>query len=141
MPLPDRIPYQPLVISLGAAALVMAALALIPRRQVQIATNVLVAIGTVFLQLVRIYSPPADPVAIDPPLAGEWAMLAGGRSALISHHYQTPIMSNAVDFVQLDEEGRGHDGDPKTGNVLVRLRRARAVPGRRHSRQRERRPP
>src|SRR5215207_11521276 len=33
LPLPDRIPYQPLVISLGAAALVMAALALIPRRQ------------------------------------------------------------------------------------------------------------
>ena len=115
LPLPDRIPYQPLVISLGAAALVMAALALIPRRQVQIATNVLVAIGTVFLaiQLVRISSPPADPVAIDPPLAGEWAMLAGGRSALISHHYRTPIVSNAVDFVQLDEEGRGHDGDPK----------------------------
>src|SRR5215204_3686654 len=82
LPLPDRIPYQPLVISLGAAALVMAALALIPRRQVQIATNVLVAIGTVFLaiQLVRIYTPPTDPVAIDPPLAGEWAMLSGGRS-------------------------------------------------------------
>jgi len=39
------------VISLGAAALVMAALALIPRRQVQIATNVLVAIGTVFLAI------------------------------------------------------------------------------------------
>jgi hypothetical protein len=39
LPLPDRIPYQPLVISLGAAALVMAALALIPRRQVQIATT------------------------------------------------------------------------------------------------------
>jgi hypothetical protein len=115
LPLPDRIPFQPLVITLGAAALVMAALALIPRRQVQIATNVLVAISTVFLaiQLVRIYAPPADPVAIDSPLAGEWAMLAGGRSTLISHHYRTPIVSNAVDFVQLDEEGRGHDGDPK----------------------------
>ncbi len=113
--LPDRIPYQPLVISLGAAALVMAALALVPRRRVQIATNVLVAIGTVFLaiQLVRIYTPPADPVAIDSPLAGEWAMLAGGRSALISHRYRTPIVSNAVDFVRLDEEGRGHDGDRK----------------------------
>jgi len=115
LPLPDRIPYQPLVISLGAAALVMAALALIPRRRVQVATNVLVAIGTVFLaiQLVRIYSPPADPVAIDSPLAGEWAMLAGGRSALISHHYRTPIVSNAVDFVRLEEDGRGHNGDPK----------------------------
>jgi hypothetical protein len=115
LPLPDRIPYQPLVISLGAAALVMAALALIPRRGVQVATNVLVAIGTVFLaiQLVRIYTPPADPLVVDSPLTGEWAMLAGGRSALISHHYRTPIVSNAVDFVQLDEEGRGHDGDPK----------------------------
>jgi len=115
LPLPDQIPYQPLVISLGAAALVMAALALMPRRRVQVATNVLVAIGTVFLaiQLVRIYTPPADPVAIDPPLAGEWAMLAGGRSVLISHHYPTPIVSNAVDFVRLDEEGRGHDGDRK----------------------------
>jgi hypothetical protein len=115
LPLPDQIPYQPLVISLGAGALVMAALALIPRRRVQVASNVLVAIGTVFLaiQLGRIYAPPADPVAVDPPLAGEWAMLAGGRSALISHHYPTPIVSNAVDFVRLDEEGRGHDGDPK----------------------------
>jgi hypothetical protein len=74
LPLPDRIPYQPLVIALGVGALVMAALALVPRRRVQVATNVLVAIGTVFLaiQLLRIYTPPADPVAIDPPLAGEW---------------------------------------------------------------------
>ena len=81
----------------------------------QVATNVLVAIGTVFLaiQLVRIYTPPVDPVAVDSPLTGEWAMLAGGRSALISHHYRTPIVSNAVDFVRLDEEGRGHDGDRK----------------------------
>src|SRR3712207_5462227 len=86
LPLPERIPYQPLVIALGVGALVMAALALVPRRRVQVATNVLVAIGTIFLaiHLVRIYTPPADPVAIDPPLAGEWAMLAGGRSTLIS---------------------------------------------------------
>ena len=82
LPLPDRIPYQPLVISLGAAALVMAALALIPRRRVQVATNVLVAIGTVFLaiQLVRIYTPPADPLVVNSPLTGEWAMLAGGAA-------------------------------------------------------------
>ena len=115
LPLPDRIPYQPLVISLCVGAIVMAALALMPRRRVQVATNVLVAIGSVFLaiQLVRIYTPPVDPVAIHAPLAGEWAMLAGGRSVLISHHYPTPIVSNAVDFVRLDEEGRSHDGDPK----------------------------
>src|SRR5215218_5258022 len=89
--LPEQIPYHPLVIALGAGALVMAALALVPRRRVQVATNVLVAIGTVFLamQLVRIYSPPADPVAIDPPLAGEWAMLAGAvRSSVTT----TPLL-------------------------------------------------
>ena len=115
LPLPERIPYQPLVIALGVGALVMAALALVPRRRVQVATNVLVAIGTVFLamQLVRIYTPPADPVAIDPPLADEWAMLSGGRSALVSHHYPTPIVSDAVDFMRLDGEGRGYQGDPK----------------------------
>jgi hypothetical protein len=143
LPLPDRIPYQPLVISLGAAALVMAALALIPRRRVQVATNVLVAIGTVFLaiQLVRIYTPPADPLVVDSPLTGEWAMLAGGRSALISHHYRTPIVSNAVDFVRLDEEGRPRPRRrSEAGAGLVRLRRARAVPGRWHGRQCCRRP-
>jgi murein DD-endopeptidase MepM/ murein hydrolase activator NlpD len=116
LPLPDRIPYRPLVIALGVGALVMAALALVPRRRVQVATNVLVAIGTVLLaiQLVRIYTPPADPVAIDPPLAGEWVTGAGGRSTLLSHHYAhaTPYVRDALDFVRL-VDGRGHEGDPK----------------------------
>src|ERR671911_2424758 len=114
LPLPERIPYQPLVIALGVGALVMAALALVPRRRVQVATNVLVPIGTVFLaiQLVRIYTPPADPVAIDPPLSGEWAMLAGGARALLSHHYSAPFVRDALDFVQL-VDGRGYHGDPK----------------------------
>jgi hypothetical protein len=114
LPLPEVFPYRPLVISLGAGALAMAALALVPRPSVQVATNILVAIGTVFLaiQLVRIYAPPADPVAVDPPLAGEWAMLAGGRSTLLSHHYLVANVSNAVDFLRLDEEGRGYRGDP-----------------------------
>src|SRR5215210_3244943 len=35
LPQPDRIPYQPLVIALGVGALVLAALALVPRRRVQ----------------------------------------------------------------------------------------------------------
>jgi hypothetical protein len=115
LPLPELIPYQPLVIALGVGALVMAALALVPRRRVQVATNVVVALGTVFLaiHLVRIYTPPADPVAIDPPLAGEWATVAGGRSTLLSHHYSAPFVRDALDFVQLDEDGRGYQGDPK----------------------------
>src|SRR5918997_3381113 len=114
LPLPERIPYQPLVIALGVGALVMAALALVPRRRVQVATNVLVAIGTVFLavQLVRIDTPPDEPVVVDLPLAGNWAMLAGGRSALLSHHYLHTSESNAVDFVRLVDR-RGYRGDPR----------------------------
>ena len=49
LPLPELTPYQPLLIALGVGALVMAALALVPRRRVQVATNVLVATCTVFL--------------------------------------------------------------------------------------------
>ena len=116
LPLPDRIPYPPLLFALGVGTLLMAALALVPRRRVRVATNVLVAIGTVFLavQLVRVYAPPADPVAIDSPLAGEWVTVAGGRSVLLSHHYSyaTPYVRDALDFVRL-VDGRGYDGDPK----------------------------
>lgn len=116
LPLPHRIPYQPLLIVLGVAAVVMAALALVPRRRVQVATNVLVAIGSVFLavQLVRIHVPPAEPVAIGSPLAGEWETVAGGRSVLLSHHYsfRTPFVTDALDLVRI-VDGRGYDGDPK----------------------------
>jgi hypothetical protein len=114
LPLPERMPYPPLLIALGVGALVMAALALVPRRRVQVATNVLVAIGTVFftIELVRIYTPPTDPVTIDPPLVGEWAVGAGGRSALLSHHYKDTYQRHSVDFLQF-VDGRGYDGNPK----------------------------
>ena len=114
LPLPDRMPYQPLVLALGAGTLALAALALVPRRRVPVPTNVLVALGTVFLalQLVRISTPPADPVVLDPPLAGEWAMVAGGRSALLSHHYLDPYQRHALDLVRV-VDGRGYGGDPQ----------------------------
>lgn len=116
LPVPLRIPYLPLLVLLGAGALVMAVLALVPRRHVQVGTNAVVAIGTVFLavQLVRVHVPPTDPVTINPPLAGEWHTVAGGRSVLLSHHYsvQTPQVRDALDFVRI-VDGRGHDGDPE----------------------------
>ena len=63
------------------------------------------AIGTVFLaiQLVRIYTPPADPVDLDPPLAGEWADARGRAQPRSSPLLPDPIVGNAVDFVRLDE--------------------------------------
>jgi murein DD-endopeptidase MepM/ murein hydrolase activator NlpD len=113
LPLPDVFPYRPLLISLGVGATAMAVVALVPRRRVQVATNVLVAIGTAFVavQLVRIDTPPDEPVVVDLPLSGDWAMLAGGRSTLLSHHYLHNSESHAVDFVRL-VDGRGYRGDP-----------------------------
>jgi peptidase M23-like protein len=114
LPLPDRIPYPPLLVALGVGALVVAALAVLPRRPVQLATNVLVAVGTLLLaiQLVRISTPPAEPVALHPPLAGEWQVVAGGRSVLVSHHHLLPRVADAVDFVRI-VDGRGYVGEPK----------------------------
>jgi murein DD-endopeptidase MepM/ murein hydrolase activator NlpD len=113
LPLPDVFPYLPFLVALGVGAAVMVVLALVPRRRVRVAGNVLVAIGSVFLavQLVRIETPPAAPVVVDLPLAGDWAMLAGGRSTLVSHHYLNAAESDAVDFLRL-VDGRGHRGDP-----------------------------
>ena len=113
LPLPDLMPYPPLLIGLGVGALVIAALALVPHRRIQIATNILVAIGTVFLafQLVRIHVPPTNPVSLDLPVAGEWTVTAGGRSEFLSHHYKDAYEKDAVDFLQL-VDGRAFHGDP-----------------------------
>ena len=64
--------------------------------------------------LIRISVPPADPVEIDSPLAGEWRTVAGGRSVLLSHHFspETPKVTNALDFVRI-VDGQGYVGDPK----------------------------
>jgi murein DD-endopeptidase MepM/ murein hydrolase activator NlpD len=113
LPLPDVFPYRPLLIMLGVGAAAMAVFALVPGRRVRVATNVLVAIGTAFVavQLMRIDAPPDEPVVVDLPLSGDWAMLAGGRSTLLSHHYLHPGESDALDFVRL-VDGRGYRGDP-----------------------------
>lgn len=113
LPLPDRIPYRPLLVGLGVGTLLMIALAVVPRRRVQVATNVLVAVGSLLLtiQVVRILTPPVEPVGLHAPLVGEWQVVAGGRSVLVSHHHSTPRVADAVDFVRT-VDGRGYVGDP-----------------------------
>src|SRR5215211_429824 len=91
----------------------MAALALLPRRQISLATNLLVAIGLSFLavQLVEVNRAPSGPVVIDWPLAGEWYVVHGGRSDLINAHYPSrlpligPEQADALDVVQV-QNGR-----------------------------------
>jgi hypothetical protein len=110
-----RIPYQPLVIVLGVAALALAALALLPRRPVQVATNVLVASARCSSPSNSCVSPLRRPTGGYRCAVGRgWETVAAGRSVLLSHHYSysTPQVRDALDFVQI-VDGRGYDGDPK----------------------------
>ena len=90
--------------------LLLAALALVPRRRVYLATNVLVAAFSAFLavQLVHVSVPATEPVALGAPLTGEWLVLNGGHSSLLNGH--SPNESNALDFVRLGANGRTHTG-------------------------------
>ena len=49
-------------------------------------------------------------MVLDSPLAGEWFVLNGGRSALLNGH--SPNESNAVDFQRMGTNGRTHTGGP-----------------------------
>ena len=102
--------FSVLIAVFAAGLLLLAALALVPRRRVYLATNVVVA-------LCRAFSPssspdlrpaPTDAVVLDSPLAGEWFVLNGGRSVLLNGH--SPNESNAVDFLRLGANGRTHTG-------------------------------
>ena len=51
-------------------------------------------------------------MAVDLPLEGEWAMLAGGRSTLLTHHYAHPFVRDALDLIGL-VDGQAFVGDPE----------------------------
>jgi hypothetical protein len=88
----------------------MAALALVPRRRVYLATNVVVALLSGFLafHLVQISAPATEAVVLDSPLTGEWYVSNGGGSVLLNGH--TSEESNAIDFQRLDANGWTHTG-------------------------------
>jgi murein DD-endopeptidase MepM/ murein hydrolase activator NlpD len=99
-----------MIAAFAAGVVLLAALAVVPRRRVYVATNVVVALLSVFLafQLVHISIPRSDAVVLDPPLAGEWFVLNGGRSVLLNGHSANE--SNAVDFQLMGTNGRTHTG-------------------------------
>ncbi len=94
----------------SAGLIVLAALALVPRPRVYVATNAVVALLSGFLafQLVQVSDSRADAVVLDSPLAGEWFVLNGGHSVLLNGHSANE--SNAVDFLRLGGNGRTHTG-------------------------------
>jgi len=102
--------FNVMIAAFGAGLVLLAALAVVPRRRVHVATNVVVALlsGFLALQLVRISVLPTDAVELDSPLAGEWYVYNGGRSVLLNGH--SPNEGNAVDFARLGANGRTHTG-------------------------------
>ena len=99
-----------LLAAFALGLLLLAALALVPRTRVYLATNVLVAAFSAFLavQLIHVSVPATEPVALGPPLVGEWLVLNGGHSSLLNGH--SPNESNALDFVRLGANGQTHAG-------------------------------
>ncbi len=89
LPLSDRISGEQATVAVQLAALALAALALVPARRVRPVRNLAVLSFSVFLavSLAPALASPRAAVAVDLPLEGEWAMIAGGRSTLLSHHY------------------------------------------------------
>lgn len=116
LPLLDRISGQQFTVALQLAALVLAALALVPARRVRPVRNLAVLSFGVFLavSLAPALAPPRAAVVVDLPLEGEWTMLAGGRSTLLSHHYAHPFERDALDFVRLVDR-QAFVGDPEHG--------------------------
>jgi hypothetical protein len=114
LPLSDRISGQQFTVTVQLAALALAALALLPSRRVRPVRNLAVLSFSVFLavSLAPALASPRAAVAVDLPLEGEWAMVAGGRSTLLSHHYAHPFARDALDFVRL-VNGQAFVGDPE----------------------------
>jgi murein DD-endopeptidase MepM/ murein hydrolase activator NlpD len=94
---------------IGLAAIAL--LALVPRRRISLATNLLVALGSLFLvvQLVQIERGPQSATTVDFPLEGVWFIASGGRSPLINRHYPLRVQRHAVDLFQV-VDGQTHRG-------------------------------
>ena len=99
-----------LTAAFAAGLVLLAALALVPRRRVSPAINLVVALGSGFLalQLSAISSPRTEAVVLSSPVVGEWFVSNGGRSSLLNGH--SPNESNAVDLLRLGADGRTHTG-------------------------------
>jgi hypothetical protein len=114
LPLSDRISGQQATVAVQLAALALVALALVPARRVRPVRNLAVLSFSVFLavSLAPAFASPRAAVAVDLPLEGEWAMISGGRSTLLTHHYAHPHVRDALDFARL-VDGQAFVGDPE----------------------------
>jgi hypothetical protein len=102
--------FAALIAAFVGGLVLLAALAIVPRRRVNVPTNAFVAVlsGFLVVPLVPLTVPPSDAVVVDSPLTGEWFVQNGGRTILINGH--TEGETNAVDFQLMGANGRTHTG-------------------------------
>ena len=102
--------FAVLIAAFVGGLVLLAALALVPRRRVNVPTNAFVAVLSAFLAvpLVTLTVAPTEAVVVDSPLAGEWFVQNGGRTILINGHPEGE--DNAVDFQLMGASGRTHTG-------------------------------
>jgi hypothetical protein len=100
-----------IVLAFWVGLVVIALLALIPRRRISLVFNLLAALGSLFLvvQLVQIERGPRDAVVIDLPFEGVWFVASGGRSPLVNGHYPLRVQRHALDLFQV-VDGKTHRG-------------------------------
>lgn len=92
---------------LALAALVL--LTLVTLRRIRWAPNLLALAASVFVavQLVGVYRPAVEPVAIASPLADEWYVGQGGHAELVNYHHVSTTQRDALDIMQV-VDGRTH---------------------------------
>ncbi len=103
-----------LIIALGSVNIV--ATLLPAARPVRLSWNVATFLGWLFLatECGRILAgPPAPHIELASPFEGTWAVIQGGRSALVNHHYPIPAQSHALDLIKL-QDGKAAADDSRT---------------------------
>lgn len=101
-----RIGLWGLMVAIAVAGLIRLAAELLPSRRVGRGVTAVMAVAGVLLlaDVVRTMAPgDVAEVVIEPPFEGEWLILQGGRSALVSHHVAAYNQRYALDLLRLED--------------------------------------
>ncbi len=112
-----RIGLHGFVAAIAVLGVVRVAAELLPPRQVgRGVTAVMAAAGLMLaFELGRTLLPgPAAEVVLEPPFTGEWIVLQGGSTALVSHHVAAYNQLYALDLLRLENGSVILDEDPPT---------------------------
>lgn len=109
----------PLIAVLSVVGLLRVGLSLLASRTPRPGPSVVMLAGALMLavDLGRVYLPgPPAALVIQPPFTGDWVVMQGGPSPMVSHHLAAYNQVYALDLLRLDE-GRLFD-EGATGNPM-----------------------